>query len=270
MTGTIAPHPARRPALARRLILAAALGLMIVAPAASAEKLVSGVSQDQVAINATFNGSDILVYGAVARDAPLAKGVTQDVIITLEGPAQPLIVRKKARQFGIWANKESVPIDSAPSFYSVSTSVPLRQALTHTEDLRYKVSIPLAIREIGGTATAKHPQTFVNALIDIRTKAGQYEMNEDAVKFRDDTLFSTRVKLPANLTEGTYKLRIFLTQGGQVVDMSHSEITVQKTGVERWLFNLSAKQPALYGILSLFIAVAAGWLASAAFQLLRR
>lgn len=249
---------------------ALALLIALFATSAGAEKLVTGVSQDQVAITATFDGSDILVYGAVARDAPAPAGVKQNVIITLEGPTQELIVRKKARTFGVWANHESVKVDSAPSFYSVSTSAPLFDALTHTEDQRYHISIPLAIREIGGTATAKHPKDFINALIDIRTRAGQYEMNPNSVSFRDGTLFSTRVKLPANLTEGVYKLRIFLTQDGKVVDTTDAKITVKKAGVERWLFNLSLDHAALYGILSLFIAIAAGYLASAAFQLLRR
>ncbi|MDA3889695.1 MAG: TIGR02186 family protein [Allgaiera sp.] len=251
-----------------RLILSLALALF--ATAASAQKLVTGVSRDQVAITANFDGSDILVYGAVARDAPPPKGVTQNIIITLEGPSEPLIVRKKARMLGIWANHESVRVDSAPSFYSVSTTAPVSSVISHTEDLRYHISVPLAIREIGGTATAQHPKKFIDALIKIRTKEGKYESEIGAVKFKDNTLFSTRVQLPANLTEGAYKLRIFLTQDRKVIDMSQTSIQVSKAGIERWLFNLSADRPALYGILSLFIAISAGWLASAAFQLLRR
>ena len=34
------------------------------------ERLVSGLSQDQVAITATFTGSEILIYGAIRRDQP--------------------------------------------------------------------------------------------------------------------------------------------------------------------------------------------------------
>lgn len=251
-----------------RLLLTLLFALF--ATTAGAQKLVTGLSQDQVAITANFDGSDILVYGAVARDKPLPKGQTQNIVITLEGPAEPLVVRKKARVFGIWANHESVRVDSAPSFYSVSTTGPLFNVISHTEDLRYHISVPLAIREIGGTATAKHPKKFIDALIKIRTQEGKYENEIGAVKFRDNTLFSTRVRLPANLTEGTYKLRIFLTQDRKVIDMSEASIEVRKAGIERWLFNLSADRPALYGILSLFIAISAGWLASAAFQLLRR
>jgi len=45
---------------------------------------------------------------------------------------------------------------------------------------------------------------------------------------------------------------------------------VRKVGLERWLFTLSRQQPLVYGLMSLAIAIAAGWGASAAFRVLRR
>jgi hypothetical protein len=47
-------------------------------------------------------------------------------------------------------------------------------------------------------------------------------------------------------------------------------ITVRKVGLERWLYRLAFDQPFLYGLMSLGVAVFAGWGASAAFRKLRR
>jgi hypothetical protein len=77
------------------------------------------------------------------------------------------------------------------------------------------------------------------------------------------------VALPANLTEGDYRVRIFLTRGGVVIDSLESTINVRKEGLERWLANLARQQPLIYGLMSLLIAVVAGWAASAGFRLLR-
>ncbi len=46
-------------------------------------------------------------------------------------------------------------------------------------------------------------------------------------------------------------------------------IDVRKEGLERWLTNLARNQPLIYGLLSLAIAVVAGWGASAAFRYIR-
>jgi hypothetical protein len=78
------------------------------------------------------------------------------------------------------------------------------------------------------------------------------------------------VSLPANLTEGAYRTRIFLTRDGQIVSDFETEIDVRKVGLERWLFTLSRQQPMLYGLMSLAIAIAAGWGASAIFRFLRQ
>jgi hypothetical protein len=75
--------------------------------------------------------------------------------------------------------------------------------------------------------------------------------------------------MPADLTEGAYATRIFLTRGGEVVASLDTEIDVRKVGLERFLFTLSREQPLAYGLLSLAIAIAAGWGASAIFRMLR-
>ena len=75
--------------------------------------------------------------------------------------------------------------------------------------------------------------------------------------------------MPANLTEGAYPTRIFLTREGKVVSSYSTEIEVRKVGLERWLFTMSREQPLIYGLMSLAIAIAAGWGASAAFRLVR-
>ncbi len=46
-------------------------------------------------------------------------------------------------------------------------------------------------------------------------------------------------------------------------------IDVRKVGLERFLYNMSRQQPVWYGLMSLVIAIAAGWGASTAFRLLR-
>ena len=89
------------------------------------------------------------------------------------------------------------------------------------------------------------------------------------VELSEDTLFATSLSLPANLVEGDYTARIFLTRGGAVVDQYDTIIDVRKVGLERWIYNLAHQRPLIYGLLSLFIAIVAGWAASAVFRYIR-
>lgn len=249
--------------------LLAILCACVCATSAIAEEVVLGMSKDTVSINTSFDGSEILIFGAVKRETPITYDPRLQVIITVAGPNEPFVVRRKERRFGIWVNTDAVEIDSAPTFYAVSTSTSLGLSLSDTEDLRHKVSIPRAIRSVGAPHTIEDATTFTDALIRIKMRSNQYQLNEGTVSVDDQTLFRTAIELPAALTEGDYKTRIFLTRGGQVVSFYETSIFVRKVGLERWLYRMSRENALIYGLMSLAIAIAAGWGASAAFRLLK-
>lgn len=254
-------------------MLRALLCLLFLTLPARAEEVVLGLSQDEVAITATFDGSQILVFGAVKRESPIPTGPPLQVVVAVSGPSEPVLVRRKERRFGIWINTDSVLVDSAPSFYKVATSAPFDTVLTDVQDLQYRVSIERAIQSVGATfgtaAGSGGAQDFTQAVMRIRESQDLYKIVENAVKVDQQTLFRSAVDMPANLTEGDYSIRIFLTREGEVISLYETQIDVKKVGLERWLYNLSRERPLIYGLMSLAIAIFAGWGASAAFQVFR-
>ena len=246
-----------------RLLIVA---LMILTLPARAEEVVLGLSQDEVAITANFDGSKILVFGAVKRETPIPQGPPLEVVVTLSGPSEPVTVRRKERRFGIWVNTDRVLVDSAPSFYAVATSGPFAEVLSDAEDIRNQISVQRAIQTIGATMQTRGAQDFADAVMRIREENGLYKVLENAVSVDQQTLFRTAIEMPANLIEGDYSTRIFLTRNGEIISTYETTIDVRKVGLERWLYNLSRQQPLIYGLMSLAIAIAAGWLASAIFR----
>lgn len=233
------------------------------------EQVVAGLSDSSVAITTSFDGSDILIYGAVRRETPIPEG-DLDVIVTIEAPSQPLTIWQKSRRAGIWVNTDRVEIGAAPSFYAVATTGPLDQILSPDWDNRYRISLPLVMRGFEGAPEVEDSVPFTEALIRLRQQNGHYRLDEGSVTLVEDTLFRTDIRLPANLLEGDYRARIFLLREGEVIDAYRAAIEVRKVGLERWLYVLAFQQPLLYGLMSLAVAVIAGWGASAAFRKLRR
>ncbi|MFP1643917.1 TIGR02186 family protein [Pontitalea aquivivens] len=250
------------------MIRALALLLCLALPARG-EEVVAGLSRDNIGITASFDGSEILIYGAVKRFEALPEGPPLEVIVTLEGPSAGVTIRRKSREAGIWVNTESVGIAAAPTFYAVATSGPIGQILTPEEDVTQRISVPLAVRAFAGPLEVEDTRPFTEALVRIREAEGLYSLAEGHVTLVEDTLFRADFRLPANLIEGDYKTRIFLLRGGRVVDQHRAAIYVRKVGLERWLYVTSRNQPALYGLIALVLAVFAGWAAAAVFRLIR-
>ena len=243
-----------------------AIFVLFALPSA-AEEVVAGLSQSRISITTNFDGSEILIFGAVKREEPIPQSPPLHVLVTVEGPSEPLTVRRKSKRLGIWINTSAVEVDEAPSFYAVATSGQWSEVIDDIEDLRHKISTHRAIRSVGAEIAGS--QEFTDALIRIRRSEDLYQTNIGAVDIEEQTLFSTSVQLPANLHEGDYRARFFLTRGGKVIDSFEADIAVQKVGLERFLFRLSREKPLVYGLMSLAIAIAAGWIASAAFRLFR-
>ena len=236
---------------------------------AIAERLVAQLSKEEVAITANFDGSEIFIYGAIKHENSNKTTDPLEVVITVSGPAEKLHVRKKSKHAMIWLNTETIEIDSAPSFYAVASTGALKEVINNTENLKYKISIREVIRSIGNPATIQNPTNFTEGLIRIRSENKLYQDLDNSISLTDETLFATTINLPSNLVEGEYTIRFLLARGGKVIDQLSTTIPVNKVGLERWIFDLSRQQPLIYGLLSLFIAIFAGWLASAVFRYIR-
>ena len=253
-----------------RLLYAYVLTAMIslVGPAVS-QDIVLGLSKQEIGITAFFDGSEILIFGAVKHQSEASSEGDLDVVVTIASPRIPVTVRRKEKRLGIWVNVDALEVDLAPSFYAVATTRPFDEVVSKASDLWHQISVRQLIRAVSVPVAVENPEEFTEALVRVRENDGLFQTLSGAVTLQDQTLFSTSVSLPSNLVEGAYTARIFLMNDGDVVSEYQTSIDVRKVGMERWLYNLAHERPVVYGLLSLAIAIFAGWAAAAAFRAVR-
>lgn len=252
----------------RKLALALAF---FAAPLAAQETVIVDLSQNRVAITANYSGSEIFVFGAVKRDSPMAEDIAPlDVAIVVEGPLEHTVVRKKDKTVGIWVNTESAEIAEAPSFFTVATTRPLDDILSVGDRSDFAIGLSHAVRRQAHEDPNLDMDAYREAITRIRVDNGLYSEREGIINLTAETLFDASIQLPANLVEGDYTARIYLIRDRNIVADTSVAITVRKEGLERWLYNLAHEQALLYGLLSLLVALMAGYGASEVFRLLRR
>lgn len=235
------------------------------------ERVIAALDQNRIAITAGFDGTEIFVYGAIARDRlPGPQDADIGVVVQIAGPSAPVVVRRKQRTLGVWVNRDLEVIDAAPSYYAIATSGPFYDTISHTEDLRRRISLEHALRFVGARSAGATRAAFLDAVVRLRREAGLYVIAPGGVEVIEGTLFSTRFVLPANIVEGGYSARVLLTREGAVVDVFDAQIDVAKAGIERWLFDLSRQRALLYGLMAIAVALTAGLAASEAFRWLKR
>ena len=248
-----------RRAACRWAVVAAALAGAVIGTALSAraQQLVADLSSHLIAISTGFTGTEVVLFGAT--DGPA------DVAVVVTGPRTTATVRRKARIAGIWINRDRVVFDQVPSYYVVATNRPLDQFVGVPVLERHQIGLPY-LRLEAKDATAAELPDYRAALIRAKQRAGLYGSTLGQVSFLGPRLFRTNIYFPANVPTGLYTVEVFLIRDGDVVSAQTTPLVVSKVGFSAEVFEFARSQPISYGLAAVIGAVAAGWLASAAFR----
>ena len=220
-----------------------------------ADALVADLSEHLVKIDLGFTGKQVLLYGAIEGEG--------NVVVVVQGPREPITMRRKARVAGVWANDASVTFNDAISFYQVMASAELDEWLPFALRERHQIGVEyldFSPREEIGPAEKADFQT---ALIRSKQNLGHYGKLEGRVSVLGGRLFRTEIFFPANVPTGIYNLEAFLVRDGEMISAQKTPLYVSKSGIEAEIFNLAHNFPEIYGILAILIAVAAGLAANA-------
>ena len=253
----------------RRLLpLLALVGAIVAASGpARAEALAAALSTPMVSITSNFAGTDVTVFGSIAPDkgkAAPAKGY--DIVIVLEGPKRGMLARRKERVFGIWINKSGRFYPDVPTFHAVASTLPVDMITKPEEALRQHLA--LGDLRFGGRSEGDDVEAadFHDAVIRLQERRGVYGEYPTSVSFLGEQLFSTTIPIPAEVPVGHYETRVYAYADKKPVASKVVDLLVVKSGFEQQVADLATKQPVIYGLLSVFIALFTGWLGGVLFR----
>ncbi|WP_052065887.1 TIGR02186 family protein [Thalassospira australica] len=234
------------------------LALGITAKKASADPLVVDLSNHLVAITTGFTGTKVLLFGAVENEG--------DVIVTVRGPDQDMVVRRKERKIGIWVNSESARYKNVPSYYASASNRPIDTIAPQDVLIDYRIGLQNQRFVAESDLTDDDHNVYREALVRNMQTAGLFGERPAKISFLSNQLFRTDIHFPANTPTGTYTINVYLVRSGKIVGVKTTPLVVSKTGISAEVYEFAHRYSALYGIIAVIIAVIAGWIASVAFR----
>jgi uncharacterized protein (TIGR02186 family) len=245
------------------LVLAALAPLVL---AASKPVLVPDVSARQVEIRYSFSGAQLLLFGAIAYPEGRTPKEPADIAVVLRAPDQPILVREKKKIAGIWMNADSSRFRSAPSFYAVASSRPIRDLVDDRTASIYELGIHNLQLSPGGGSLPERDQHFEAGLLDLRSRAGLYSESPHGVEITDGILYRAVITIPSQVPVGTYTAETFLIDRGHVVAAATRDIEINKSGFERSIALAARRDRFLYGLACIALSLGLGWAAALAFR----
>jgi uncharacterized protein (TIGR02186 family) len=235
------------------------------------EALEADVSARNIAVTSNFNGTEIVVFGAVdGSQQPSAESGYYDVIIVVEGVPSRVVVRRKSNVAGLWLNTSSVIFDNVPSYYAIASNRPIDEIAS--EDFRQLHGIGLKHLKFTPAVGQDQPisnddiKQYRDAVVRLKRAGRLYVENPFGAGFTGKSLFRASIVLPANVTVGPFVTHVYLFREEKNLYKVSVRHTLGREGLEYYLHAFAYRLPTLYGFATVAIAVGAGLLASAAFR----
>jgi len=240
--------------------------LLLLSPftAKANQSLVTDISSHLISVTSDFTGTDLLLFGTIKslrENNPARHG---DIIIAVRGPHKDLLVRKKERVLGIWANTQAVNMERIPGFYALASNRPIEEIADQGTLERLKLG-PARL-SYNSQNPGEEFDLFKDAIIRQRQNENLFIKNEKGVQFLGNQLFRAFIHFPANVPVGNYVSEVYFFEDGDLISAQTSPLFIKKFGLGRTIYDFANQYPALHGIIAILFALIAGWVASAIFR----
>lgn len=249
--------------------LAIALALSLAAFAARAERLVVSLSNVRIAVTSNYVGENLVLFGTVQPDAGGQLTSDYALVVTASGPAETLRTRRKERVLGIFVNVDSREFVRVPSYLTIITDRPIGQIAGPEVLRRLQVGMDnyiLTQRVYSDFADTVTDDPFRKAFIRLKEQQHLYGQSATGVTFLTPTVFRASIPVPANAATGRYDVDVKLFARSAMVARTSTSFNVTKAGVEQYVVESSQEHGLIYGLATMSMALAIGWLASVAFR----
>ncbi|WP_095012775.1 TIGR02186 family protein [Tsuneonella mangrovi] len=223
--------------------------------------LVPEVSQHDIQVRQGFTGTNLLLFGAILDPAGARNTGGYDIVVVLKGPTEAVRVREKKRVGGIWVNADSTDFRSAPSYFAVASSRPIKDIVDPRTAAIYELGTNYIQLSPSGSIDPKEQARFNSGLVALKRQEGLYKEEDHGVKLSEGVLYQARLSLPSSVQTGTYTAETFAITNGRVVASAIANVDVRKVGFERFIELFAQIWPFSYGLLAVAISVGMGWMA---------
>lgn len=232
--------------------------MFLAMPGSAQTPLIADLSEHQIQITTGFVGTDVLLFGTVEPDS--------HVVVVVRGPEEETTVWRKGRYAGVWVNDRRVVFERVPSFYAVRSSAPLEEIATEVTRMRHAMGAEFLRLRSPDDISVSDLAIFRAALIRNKERQGLFASSGADITFLGGQLFRSRLHFPANVPTGFYDVEVFMLQDGRVTHAQTTPLIVRKAGLGADVFYFAYTYSALYGIIAVLLAVAAGGIAAFVFR----
>ena len=250
--------------VAALFIMAFAVVSMTFAGQASA-MLTAKANHDHITIDFFYHGSTVSVRGISEPGT--------DLIIKITSPEGHQLLKQKGKVGGVlWMNVGQMKFDQTPNFYEVFSTKKVENILSSEEMEKYVIGYPALAKHVEITPVANDEEKekwfsefvkFKEASKVYATSSGNITMSMNADGKQE---YYVLTDWPYQAQPGDYLVSVYAVKDNKVIEQAQSKVNVEQVGMVKTLATMAKNSPAIYGFLSIGIALGAGFGVSMVFR----
>jgi uncharacterized protein (TIGR02186 family) len=218
------------------------------------------LDKSAIEISTFYNGTTVLATGRVPAGS--------EAVVRVSGKAEDLHLKKKGKVGGLlWMNTGDLTIENAPKIYMLYASTTGQEALA---DPKLGASLDSLRNRIKILPENEDQQFFFNEFLKMKKHDAVYAEFPGTVIYSDQPdgarQFQASLQIPPRMSEDDYTIEVLAVKEGQLIGQAHSDLQVKMVGFPEQLSRMAFHRSLLYGVLSVLIAVAAGFFMGTLFR----
>ncbi len=238
------------------LLAVIAVLVLTVSGKASAELTIKA-NHDHIKIDFFYHGDEVTVSGT--SDA----GV--DLMVKITSPETHLVMKKKGKVAGLlWMNVGTLNFEHTPNLYFLHSTRGIEELLAQEEMDKEIIGYDALMKHVGITPIEndyereKWFKEFVRFKEDSRLyniASGDITVTEAGNRQE----YFIKLPWPYQAQPGEYTITVYAIRDKRISEKAEAKVLVEQVGGVEVLADMAKNNGALYGIISIVVAVAAGF-----------
>jgi uncharacterized protein (TIGR02186 family) len=239
------------------IVAAAAAALIGLAGGTASATLTAKANHDHITIDFFYHGSSVSVRGQADPDV--------DLVIKIAQPNGHEVMKQKGKKGGfLWMNVGTLTFGNVPQLYEVHSTKPIAALLGEEERTANAIGYEALARhaEIAPLKTEEEKARWFGEFVKYKESSQLYASSVGKITFSEDQgkhTYFINTPWPYQAPPGDYLVTVYAVRDGKVVEQAESRVLVEQVGTVKALSSMAKNHGALYGLLSIMVALGAGF-----------
>jgi uncharacterized protein (TIGR02186 family) len=240
------------------MIAALAFIFILVFTGNASAMLTARANHDHITIDFFYHGSTVSIRGESDPNV--------DLVIKITSPEEHQVLKQKGKVGGLlWMNVGQLKFEHTPNFYAVYSTKKLDEMLGKEEMEKYVIGYPALEKHVAVTPAANEEEKakWFDEFVKYKEASNVYVSTSGKIsttaKADGRQEYYILTDWPYQAAPGDYLVTVYAVKNGKIVEQAEAKVNVEQVGLVKTLATMAKNSAAFYGILSIGIALGAGF-----------